>query len=129
MSIRKVFSFRNLYTFLSVKIRINFLQLERYGKYMEQRYRQQFEKTFDFMNFNKTLVNSHGRGKYILALDSCFIDKSGLQTLVLGYFWSGQARKAKRGLEITGIAFIDISHHMTFHLEAVQKVLKGIKRI
>ena len=41
-------SVRDLYT-LSIKGRINFLQLERYGKYSEQRYRQQFEKTLFFI--------------------------------------------------------------------------------
>ncbi|WP_177195167.1 hypothetical protein [Parapedobacter indicus] len=35
--------------FLSIKGRINFQQLERYGKYSERRYRIQFEKPFDFM--------------------------------------------------------------------------------
>lgn len=110
--------------FLSIKGRINFLQLERYGKYTEQRYRQQFEKTFDFISFNKELVTAHGSGEYILALDPSFIAKSGKHTPGLGYFWSGQAGQAKRGLEITGIAAIDISHHTAFHLEAVQTVLK-----
>ena len=44
--------------FLSIKGRINFLQLKRYGKYSEQRYHQQFEKTFDFLSFNKELVRT-----------------------------------------------------------------------
>ena len=42
-----------LVLFLSIKGRINFLQLERYGKHKEQRYRGQFEKQFDFLTFNK----------------------------------------------------------------------------
>lgn len=42
--------------FLSIKGRINFQQLARYGKYNEQRYRIQFEKPFDFMAFNSGLV-------------------------------------------------------------------------
>ena len=33
--------------FLSVKGRINFLQLGRFGLHQEQRYRGQFEKSFD----------------------------------------------------------------------------------
>jgi hypothetical protein len=35
---------------------INFLQLARCGKHKIQRYRQQFEKQFDFLTFNKELV-------------------------------------------------------------------------
>jgi len=44
--------------FLSIRGRINFLQLGRHGKYKEQRYRQQFEKSFDFLTFNKELTLS-----------------------------------------------------------------------
>jgi hypothetical protein len=38
----------------------------------------------------------------------------------LGWYWSGCASKAKWGLEIGGIAAIDIDNHTAFHLEAVQ---------
>lgn len=113
--------------FLSIKGRINFLQLERYGKYTEQRYRQQFEKTFDFLSFNKELVKCHGSGNYIIAIDPSFISKAGKKTPGLGYFWSGQAGQVKRGLEITGIAAIDVDNHTGFHLEAVQTILKEDK--
>ncbi len=41
---------------MSIRGRINFLQLARYGKYKEQRYRQQFEKLFDFLSFNKEVT-------------------------------------------------------------------------
>src|SRR3546814_9877043 len=54
--------------FLSIKGGINFQQLERYGKYREQRYRIQFEKPFDFMGFNSGQVRQHGGGHYLLAL-------------------------------------------------------------
>jgi hypothetical protein len=54
--------------FLSIRGRINFLQLGRYGKYKEQRYWQQFEKSFDFLTFNKELTLSQGSGKYVIAL-------------------------------------------------------------
>lgn len=110
--------------FLSIKGRINFLQLERYGKCTEQRYRQQFEQSFDFLSFNKEMVNEHGSGNYIMAIDPSFISKAGKKTPGLGYFWSGQAGQVKRGLEITGIASIDVDNHTGFHLEAVQTVVK-----
>lgn len=51
------------YAFLSIQGRINFLQLERYGKYSEQRHRQQFEKTFDFYPLTK---NGSGRGESVI---------------------------------------------------------------
>jgi hypothetical protein len=38
----------------------------------------------------------------------------------VNYFWLGCAGKLKWGLEISGIAAIDIGNHTAFHLEAVQ---------
>jgi len=111
--------------FLSIKGRINFLQLERYGKYSEQRYRQlPIAIGMIFLSFNKELVRTQGSGHYVIAIDPSFITKAGKKMPGLGYFWSGQAGQAKRGLEITGIAAIDIDHHTGFHLEAVQTILK-----
>ena len=106
--------------FLSIKGRINFRQLERYGKYSEQRYRIQFEKPFDFMAFNSGLVRQHGSGHHIIALDPSFIAKSGKKTPGIGYFWSGQAARMKRGLEMLGVAAIDVDNHTGFHLDACQ---------
>jgi len=107
---------------LSIKGRINFLQFARYGKYSEQRYRQQFEKQFNFLEFNKQLTVSSGSGNYAIAIDPSYISKSGKCTPGLGYFWSGCAKKAKWGLEITGLATIDIDNNTAFHLEAVQTI-------
>lgn len=106
--------------FLSIKGRINFLQLARYGTHGEQRYRQQFEKPFPFMDFNKELVLSHGGGRYAIAFDPSYISKSGKKTPGVGWYWSGCAGQAKWGLEIGGIAAIDVDNHTAFHLEAVQ---------
>lgn len=67
---------------LTIKGRINFLLLKRFGKYSEQRYRQQFERTFNFLDFNKELVGQHSSGKLVIAIDPCFISKAGKKHLV-----------------------------------------------
>lgn len=108
--------------FLSIRGRINFLQLARYGNFSEQRYRQQFEKSFDFLNFNTELVLSSGSGRYAIAFDPSYINKSGKHTPGVGWYWSGCANSTKWGLEIGGIAAIDIDHHTAFHLDAVQTI-------
>jgi len=117
---RKEFVTETLILFLCIKGRINFLQLGRFGKHKEQRYRQQFEKPLDFLTFNKELTLSHGSGRYVIAFDPSYISKSGKHTPGAGYFWSGCANRAKWGLEIGGLAAIDIGNHTAFHLEAVQ---------
>ena len=99
------------------------MQLSRYGKFTEQRYRQQFEKPFDFLEFNKQLILSSRGGKYAITFDPSYISKSGKKTPGVGSFWSGVAGKTKWGLEIGGIAAIDVKNHTAFHLEAVQILL------
>lgn len=106
--------------FLSIKGRLNFLQLARFGRRSEQHYRNQFNQSFDFMTFNKELVLTHASDHLTIAFDPSYISKSGKATAGLGYFWSGVANKTKWGLEISGIAAIDLENHTAFHLEAVQ---------
>jgi hypothetical protein len=117
---RKDFLIETFMLFLSIKGRINFLQLSRFGHSSEQRFRQQFEKPFDFLKFNVELVQGHGSGKFAIAFDPSYINKSGKKTPGLGMYWSGCAQKNKWGLEIGGLAAIDIENNTGFHLEAVQ---------
>ena len=117
---RRSFLTETLILFMSIKGRINFLQLARYGKHKEQRYRQQFEKPFDFLSFNKELTLSQGSGRYAIAFDPSYVSKSGKKTPGVVWYWSGVANKAKWGLEIGGLAAIDIDNHTAFHLEAIQ---------
>jgi len=124
---RKDFIVEIFVLLLSVKGRINFLQLSRYGNYKEQRYRQQFEKKFNFLEFNKQLVLSTSGNKYAIAFDPSYINKSGKSTPGVGYFWSGVAGRAKWGLEIAGIAAIDLENHTAHHLEAVQTFINSNK--
>ena len=106
--------------FLSIKGRLNFLQFGRFGKHSEQRFRNQFENSFDHLRFNKELVMENGSGHYIISFDPSYIAKSGKSTPGVGWYWSGVAGKSKWGLEISGIAAIDIDNHTGFHLQAVQ---------
>jgi len=115
-----------LWLFLSINAPVNFLQLGRYGQYGEQRYRQQFEGDFDFFNFNATLIQQHCGTRRAIAFDPSYIPKSGCDTEGLGWFWSGCAKQSKWGLEIGGIAVLDLDNHTALHLEAVQTIpIKG----
>ena len=124
---RKDFFISTMSLFLSIKGRINFLQLERFSDIDEQSFRNQFEKPFDFLQFNKELVLEHGSGHFTIAFDPSCISKSGKHTPSLGYFWSGCVSKTKWGLEIGGIATIDIDNHTAFHLDAKQTIYDNEK--
>ncbi|WP_180327429.1 transposase [Labilibaculum manganireducens] len=105
---------------MSIKGRINFLQLSRYSDFGEQHFRNQFEKEFDFLNFNIELSLEHASEDSILAFDPSYVSKSGKRTPGVGYFWSGCAGRSKWGLEVGGIGVIDLSNHTSLHLEAIQ---------
>ena len=105
---------------LSIHGRFNFLQMYRQGKFHEQTYRNNFETKFDFLTFNRELVNRVSSGEVVIAFDPSYISKSGKQTPGVGYFYSGVASRYKRGLEIGGIAAIDVKQNTAYHLEAIQ---------
>src|SRR5699024_5376134 len=74
---------------------------------------------------NKSIIAGHASDHLAIAFDPSYISKSGKQTPGTGYFWSGVAGRAKWGLEIGGLAAVDIDNHTAFHLEAVQTI--GLK--
>lgn len=121
-----------LLLYLIIPGRINSLQLGRYGRFGEQRYRQQLGRKFDWLSFNASLAGFHTGKRVAIAFDPSYISKSGKRTPYLGRFWSGCAKAAKRGLEISGIGLIDMDLHSCFHLEAVQtpptQTLEQIRR-
>ena len=128
---REKFMLEVLFLYLIIPGRINFLQLGRYGHFGEQRYRQQFGRRFDWLSFNASLAASRTGNRVAIDFDPSYIIKSGKRTPYMGRFWSGCAKMAKRGLEISGIGLIDMDLHTCFHLEAVQtpptKTLEQVK--
>lgn len=102
--------------------KINFKQMERYSGNSEQRFRQLFERKFDWMEFNVSLMKrAFGvGGRKAIAIDASFISKAGKKTPYIGKFWSGCAGAMRRGLEILGIGIIDVDAHNCMMLRAEQ---------
>jgi hypothetical protein len=100
--------------------KINFLQLGRFGKFSEQYFRIGFQKKFDFISFNISLLKEHLSPVLAIAMDPSYIFKSGKHTEGVGCFWSGCASKAKWGLELCGFAVVDIHANTAYHLKAFQ---------
>ncbi|MCO5259560.1 MAG: transposase [Crocinitomicaceae bacterium] len=108
--------------FLSIKGRINFLQLERFSGKCESRFRYFFERSFDFLSFNKAMLKVHLNGRTALAFDPSYISKAGKKTPGVVYFWSGVAGRAKWGLEFCGLAVLDLTRKTAFHLFGFQTI-------
>ena len=122
---RKSFIFTVLLHILSIKGKINFLQFARFSSVCEQTFRINFEKEFDFLKFNILLTEKIISNNCIIALDPCYIPKSGKQTYGRGKFWSGSDKAAKWGLDFCGFAAVDVVNKTAFHLNAYQT--PGIK--
>lgn len=90
--------------------KINFTPMGRCSYSSEQRFRQLFEREFDWMQFNLFLMRRRfGESvRKAIAIDASYISKSGKKTPYIGKFWSGCVSAMKRGLEILGIGIIDI---------------------
>lgn len=97
--------------FLGIIGRINFLQLSRYSKHSEQYFRNQFANDFDFMELKRILIQSNCSSNLAIVFDPCHISKSGKQTPQVGWYWSGVANSSKWGLEIGGLAVVDMENH------------------
>lgn len=117
---QKKFITHILLLFMGMRGRYNFLNLARYGKYNEQSYRNNFEQPFDYLSFNIELIKTSCSKNLIIAFDPSYIPKSGKETDHLGYFWSGASGKALKGLEIGGLAAIDVDNNTAMSLEAIQ---------
>lgn len=108
--------------FISIKGRVNFFQLARFSSRCESGFRYFFERGFDFLSFNKSLIKMTVKGKAVLAFDPSYISKTGKKTPGVGYFWSGVAGRSKWGLEFCGLAVLDIARKTAFHLFGFQTI-------
>ena len=59
--------------FLTIPNRINFLQMGRFGRASEQRFRMNFRKNFDWISFNRTLVQEGKANRRAIAIDPSYI--------------------------------------------------------
>ena len=118
--VRKQFIIKVLLCFLSIKGRINFLQLSRFSDHCEQYFRINFENKFNFQDFNLALIAGQKIKECIVAFDPSYIPKSGRHTFGIGRYWSGCSKQAKWGLDICGFALVDVLEKTAFHLNAIQ---------
>ncbi len=112
--------------FLSIRGRLNYLNLERHGNYSEQSFRLNYEKDFDFKTYNTELIQTYCGDELIWIFDPSYLAKSGKHTPGAGYFWSGCAGAMKWGLELSALSIGDIDNHTAMHYHSTQtQAIKG----
>lgn len=100
--------------------RLNFTQMARCGRSCESRFRQNFRKSFDWLSFNRSFLESTKGHRIAIAIDPCYIAKSGKKTPGVDWFWSGCAAAMKKGLEILGMSIVDADAKDSVFLKAEQ---------
>lgn len=119
-------------TILIARGKINFRNLSRYSHYSERSYTRQFDKPFNFIRFNRAIINEcidqdqdqdqDQASARILALDASFIPKSGNKTYGLDHFWNGCHARKEKGLEVCGVSVIDVEANTAFTLSIRQTI-------
>ena len=108
----------NIFTlFMGLGGRYNFTNMSRCGDYSEQTYRNNFEKPFVFLAFNKNLILENCSPHRVIAFDPGYIPKSGKKTEHIWTFWSGTFRDAKQFAGLTH-AQARSENKLRFHFNA-----------
>ncbi len=107
----------------SIQGRFNFQNLTRYSELNESTFRRNFQKFFDWLDFNFQLLQLAGldlEGEVIAAFDCSYIPKSGSKTFGIDRFWSGCMGRAVKGLELSLVCLIDVRTKRAWALDAMQ---------
>ena len=93
---------------LATRGHVTFRNLSRYSDLHEKTYNRQFAKAFDFVSFNRALIDDvlGTSNERILAFDASFIKKSGKFTFGRGFSLTGRlkVKDVANGLSAIGVA-------------------------
>ena len=107
----------------SIQGRFNFQNLTRYSELNESTFRRNFQKFFDWLDFNFQLIRLSSldlEGEVIAAFDCSYIPKSGSKTFGIDRFWSGCMNRAVKGLELSLVCLIDVRTKKAWALDVMQ---------
>jgi hypothetical protein len=119
---QRKFLVRLFTTILVVRGKVNFRNLSRYSNRSEKTYSRQFAKAFDFVAFNRQLIDATigTEGARVVAFDPSFIAKAGKKTYGRDFFWNGAQGQAEKGLEVSVFSIIDLERNTGFTLSVRQ---------
>lgn len=99
-----------------------FRNMSRYSSYHEKTFARGYDRPFDWVSLNKAALTQGvpPAHEQALAIDASFIPKSGKQTYGLDRFWNGCHSRAAKGLELSTVAWIDITGNCAYALSVEQ---------
>jgi hypothetical protein len=102
--------------------RVNFTNLARFSRLHEQTFRRHFEKAFQWVWFNLTVVRlrRHPEEPVIGVFDCSFLPKAKTETWGLDRFFSSLAGRSKKGLEVSVLGIVATGSRRAFGIDATQ---------
>ena len=99
-----------------------FRNLSRYSPYHERTFARWYGRDFDWGSLNKAAITEVVPPEHdqALVMDASFVPKSGKHTYGLDRFWNGSHSRAEKGLEISALAWLDITDNCAYSLSVEQ---------
>jgi hypothetical protein len=104
-----------------------FRNLSRYSSYHERTFSRWYARDFDFVSLNKAAITAviPPEHEQALVIDASFVPKSGKKTYGLDRFWNGSHSRTEKGLEISALAWLDITDNCAYGLSVAQTPSTG----
>jgi SRSO17 transposase len=99
-----------------------FRNLSRYSPYHEKTFSRWYGSIFDWVSLNKDAITEvvPCEHEQAMVMDASFVPKSGKHTYGLDRFWNGSHSRAEKGLEISTLAWLDITGNCAYALSVEQ---------
>ena len=99
-----------------------FRNLSRYSSYHERSFARWYDRPFDFVALNKAAITQVMAPEHqqALVIDASFIPKNGTHTYGLERFWNSRHRRSEKGLEVSAVAWLDITDNCAYGLSVEQ---------
>jgi len=99
-----------------------FRNLSRSSAYHERTFARWYARDFDFVSLNKAAIPRviPPEHEQALVIDASFVPKSGKKTSGLDRFWNGSHSRTEKGLEISALAWLDLTDNCAYCLSVEQ---------
>src|SRR5256884_800392 len=99
-----------------------FRNMSRYSPYHERTFSRWYVRDLDWVSLNKGAITEvvPPEHEQALVMDASFVPKSGKHTHGLVAFWNGSHSRAEKGLEISTLAWLDITENCAYGLSVEQ---------
>jgi len=99
-----------------------FRNLSRYSADHERTFSRWYASAFDFVSLNKAAITEviPPEHEQALVIEASVVPKSGKKTSGLDRFWNGSHGRSEKGLEISTLAWLDITDNCAYCLSVEQ---------